>query len=305
MRTMTLNDDPNIVKGASSGKMGWHPAMTSSARPIGAEDPDKDVPPPMLEAHLVHEMRKTIKRMRALARLLRYELGQPELDRINDSLRAAGRRLASERDAEVRLTTLEDLRDRHPKTLATVGIARLHELLEDERARAGRSPNSGELLEDIAFMRHTLASWRRLDADLETIAPGLRRIYREGRRRYSRVRRKHAENTEIHDWRKRVKALYYALDMLGGSQTGRACATTMRAERLGDMLGEEHDLWMLAVYVKEHTAALGEDGSARTLAAAIERRRKRLRKRALGLGARMYAHKAGDFTRRISKRLAD
>ncbi|MGC2372920.1 MAG: CHAD domain-containing protein, partial [Solirubrobacteraceae bacterium] len=44
-------------------------------------------------AELVHEARKTIKRMRALARLLRYELGEQEFERVDGALRAAGGRL--------------------------------------------------------------------------------------------------------------------------------------------------------------------------------------------------------------------
>jgi CHAD domain-containing protein len=256
-------------------------------------------------AELVHEARKAIKRMRALARLLRYELGEQELERVNSSLRAAGQRLAGARDAEVRLATLQRLRARHPKALTLEGIERLSEQLEREREQASEPTPPQDVLADIADMRRHLARWNLVEHDFEALAPGLKRIYREGCRRYARVKREHARNAEdVHDWRKRVKSLYYALDMLGGASAKRARGATRRAERLGDLLGEEHDLWLLAAYVEQHPDAFGEDTSAHeTLLKLTERRRERLRGRALELGARLYERKAGDFTRRIGNAL--
>jgi CHAD domain-containing protein len=257
-------------------------------------------------AELVHEARKTIKRMRALARLLRYELGEQELERVNGSLRAAGQRLAGARDAEVRLATLGQLRARHPKALAIEGIERLRERLEREREQTSEPADPREVLADIADMRRHLARWNLVEHNFEALAPGLQRIYREGRSRYTRVKREHARNAEdVHDWRKRVKSLYYALDMLGGASAKGARNATRRAERLGDLLGEEHDLWLLAAYVEQHTDAFGEDTSSHeTLLKLTERRRERLRERSLNLGARLYERKPGDFTRRIGDSLA-
>jgi CHAD domain-containing protein len=259
---------------------------------------------PVDRAELVHEARKAIKRMRALARLLRYELGEQELERVNSSLRAAGQRLAGARDAEVRLATLQRLRTRHSKALTLEGIERLSEQLEREQASEPTHPQ--DVLADIAGMRRHLARWNLVEHDFEALAPGLKRIYREGRRRYARVKREHARNAEdVHDWRKRVKSLYYALDMLGGASAKGARSATRRAERLGDLLGEEHDLWLLAAYVEQHPDAFGEDTSAHeTLLKLTERRRERLRERALELGARLYEPGAGDFTRRIGNVLA-
>ncbi len=93
---------------------------------------------PVDPAELVHDARKAIKRMRALARLLRHELGEPEFRRVNDSLRSAAQRLAGARDAEVRLATLDALAKRHPRALAPERVRPLR-----ERAwRASAAPRS-------------------------------------------------------------------------------------------------------------------------------------------------------------------
>jgi CHAD domain-containing protein len=254
----------------------------------------------------VHETRKTIKRMRALARLLRYELGEQEFKRVNDSLRTAGQRLSGARDAEVRLATMRRLRARSPEAL--VGVEPLAARLERERDRASQPAPPSDVVEDIAEMRRELARWNLVEHDFQALAPGLARIYGEGRRRHARVKREHARNPEhLHDWRKRVKALYYALDMLGCSGTGGGTSkAARRANRLGELLGEEHDLWMLRAYVELHAAAFGEDTAAyRKLLKQIERRQARLRKRALKLGARLYKRKPRDFTRRVASSLSE
>ncbi|MGA9876646.1 MAG: CHAD domain-containing protein [Solirubrobacteraceae bacterium] len=286
---MTSGDDPN---------QGRH----TGTPPAGTGDVPKTA---KSSAEIVHEARKAIKRMRALARLLRYELGEQEFERVNGSLRATGQRLSGARDAEVRIATLECLRSKHPKALAHEGIERLWERLEREREQADEPTDTHEVLADIAGMRNHLARWSLAAPDFDVLAPGLRRIYRQGRQRHRRVRRERGRDPEhLHDWRKRVKALYYALDMLGGAGAKQARRATRRADRLGDLLGEEHDLWMLAIYVEQHPHALGDDEDAeRALSKQIRRRRQRLRKRALRAGARLYKRKPGAFTRRMESAL--
>jgi CHAD domain-containing protein len=261
---------------------------------------------PANPAELVHEARKAIKRMRALARLLRAQLGEQEFARVNTSLREAARRLAGARDADVRLTTLQDLVTRHPRVLARDVVGQLEQQLQRECRQSGQPSDIDDVLRDIAAMRDQLARWSLVDVDFDTLAPGLQRIYREGRHRYARCARKHGrEEQDVHDWRKRVKSLYYALDMLGAKKKKGARGATRRADRLGDLLGSEHDLWMLCIYVEEHPEAFGADTAAKAeLLKRIEQRRKHLRKRALALGARLYKRKPGKFTRRIGRALA-
>jgi hypothetical protein len=93
--------------------------------------------------------------------------------------------------------------------------------------------------------------------------------------------------------------------MLGAANSKGARGATRRADRLGDALGEEHDLWMLGVYVERHPEVFGRDNATRdALLRQIRRRRARLRRRALKLGARLYRRKPGSFTQRIGRSLA-
>lgn len=256
-------------------------------------------------AHLVHEARKTIKRMRAMARLLRHETGEREFARTNASLREAGKRLAGVRDADVRIATLRDLRARNLDELGDEPVQQLLARMEQDRASARDPDPDPELvvLADIAEMRRDLLRWNLLEHDREALSVGLQAIYRDGRLRYKRVKRSRARDPErMHDWRKRVKSLYYALDMLGGNQVSATAKLTRRADRLGDILGQEHDLWMFASFIEDEPRL--DDQTRERLLALVERRRKRLRKRALQLGSRLYARKPRRFAARAGKALS-
>src|SRR5258708_29025277 len=65
--------------------------------------------PKQEEGEYIHHVRTTIKRLRALLRLIRPVVGEQFFNRENARLRKAGRRLAVARDAEVARETLKTL----------------------------------------------------------------------------------------------------------------------------------------------------------------------------------------------------
>lgn len=278
----------------------------------GSERPPVEIGSSSL-AELVHELRKTIKRIRAIALLLRYELGEEKLEKMTETLRVTAGHLAGARDADVRLATFEGLRKRHPRALALEGIERFSEQLVREREEARQAMGEQALLDDIERLRRELASFRLPEHEFASLAPGLKRLYGEGRRRYRASRHKPGDIAAAHRWRKRVKGLYYALDSLGGP--GTVLRGARRAERLGDLLGEEHDLWLLESYLTQGPPSEGpsSDGSQhlaadpavrKALLRVASRRRKRLHERAIELGARLYEQRPSDFVKRVEKALS-
>jgi CHAD domain-containing protein len=259
----------------------------------------------------VHETRKAIKRLRALMRLLREQLGEKSFARENAVLRAAGLRLAGARDAEVRVITLNALIKRHPKKLARRrGVSKLRNQLIAEREQAMREAHEdhlarAEALEELRRLRERVEAWSfPREEGIAIVEPGLRSIYRQGARRRRRAARsKRGGAHAMHQWRKRVKDLRYAAEMLDGGDQLRRLAR--RADRLGELLGEDHDLAMLA----EQLRAPGEGGQGHALAVRpntrrlllklIARQRRRLRRRALIKGEHLYALKPKRFVRRV------
>jgi CHAD domain-containing protein len=297
----------------------------------------------------VHEARKALKRLRALLRLVQDGLGDATYEREHELLRRCGTQLAKARDAEVLLATLDGLIERKPKQLgARGGVRRLRARLQSERdgaatlALADSATHAG-VLGDLRAMRVRVSTWELADeSGIEAIEPALVRLYAKGRtrmRRAQRARGSRARGRRLHEWRKRVKDLRYAVEVLeradagkrgaGADKRGAAPAgkrgagkhrgkarkraragaafvheIAKRADDLGEVLGEEHDLAVLAERVRAE-AKLGAGsgapgaGARKALLKAIARRRKRLRKRALRDGKRVYARKPKQLLRRV------
>jgi CHAD domain-containing protein len=270
----------------------------------------------------VHELRKIVKRLRAILRLLREELGAERFERENRALRECARRVAGARDAEVMVGTLEALVKREPELAKRRssgkrdGVAALRAQLVAERdaASAGADPALRRAVAaDLRAIRERVARWELSEHPgdpARLTAAGVERLHREGRRRMRRARRR-GDLESMHAWRKRVKALRYAAETLdrGGAaretKSGRRLhRVARRADRLGEALGEEHDLALLARVVRERSRLFaGRRKQRKRLLKAIARRRKRLRKRALREGERLYRRPPKRFVRRLRKAL--
>jgi CHAD domain-containing protein len=261
----------------------------------------------------VHEARKALKRLRSLLRLLRDELDEHTYERESALLRDAGRRLARARDAQVLLSTLEDLIARHPKKLAgRRGVLRLRARLQRERDGAAELALSDSAtqgtLSGLRALRVRVGDWPLAEpGGIEAVEPALERLYDKGRKRMRRAAKAKGETRRVrtlHEWRKRVKDLRYAAEMLGVKKLAK------RADELGELLGEDHDLAVLAQRVRREAKAGRSSGAAgrrarKLLLKSIAARRRKLRKRALREGKRLYARKPARFARRVRKRALD
>jgi hypothetical protein len=282
------------------------------------------------QATTVHETRKTLKRLRALVALLRQELGRERCAREGTVLRDCARRLAGSRDAEVAVATLEGLLARRPALADSPAVDALRaELLAERDVAAARGVGDPLLRAAVAgelrAARARVERWELRERRFRAVAPGLEHTYRRGRRGLRDAQRR-GDGATLHVWRKRVKNLRYAAETLdrvgaaegvrgGGSAAGareRKAArrrarearwvrrAARRADRLGEVLGEEHDLALLARGVRERSALFAADRRARRrLLQGIARRRRTLRKRALREGERLYRHPPRRFVRRV------
>src|SRR5689334_14278160 len=81
--------------------------LAAAADALGSDAPDQDA---------IHEARKSVKKVRAILRLLEDPLGK-DYREANDRLRVAARALASLRDADAALVSLQLLHGHYPTVL--------------------------------------------------------------------------------------------------------------------------------------------------------------------------------------------
>ncbi len=251
----------------------------------------------------VHGARKDLKKLRSALRLLRHELGDERYRAENSAYRDAGRLLSHSRDAEVKVETVEDVCERFKRTVPSGAADEWLEVLRAERgmaldsSRNGGSDPIGEALELVEEGRERVVTWPLEEESWELVGPGIERAYRRGRKR---MRRAAAEPSaaNVHEWRKRVKDLWYHLRILEDVTPKSLSDRIDVADRLADALGDHHDLAVVRddLLVRDlptvRRAALVE---------AIARRQDELAESAFDLGDRLYRDKPKRFRKKMRR----
>jgi CHAD domain-containing protein len=234
----------------------------------------------------VHDARKDMKKLRALLRLVRGEVGEEVFRREADTFRDAARELSGLRDADVMLATLADLERRYgAETGAVRQAVEAHRL---RTAAGGREHAARAATAILSEARGRVEDWPLERDGFEALEHGLRRTYRRGRRAW-RAAAKDPSSANLHEWRKRVKDLWYHCSILEEAWKPVMSALGDEAHELSDRLGDDHDLAVLL------------DFGAEPLERLIATRRSELQEEAFAYGARLYADKPGAYVRRIER----
>jgi CHAD domain-containing protein len=236
----------------------------------------------------VHSARKDMKKLRALLRLVRGEIGDQVYRRESTAFRDAGRELAGLRDADVMIATLNSLE------LPEKESGPLRQALEAHRIRTaagGREQAAAGAGDMLTVARARVADWPLETDGFAAFEEGLRRIYRRGRRNM-RAARSQPTAENLHEWRKRTKDLWYHLALLEEAWPPVMQALADEAHELSDRLGDHHDLDVLLAWARDHA-----DPTA--IEMAVDERRLRLQADAFDYGTRLYADKPGVFVDRI------
>lgn len=240
----------------------------------GLQTPDDPV-------EAVHDARKRIKKSRALLRLARPAMRPDEFKALNRALRDQGRALSGARDADVLLETVDDLATRNTRRVRRAHFAAVRTRLA--------SNGGGELPQaDLTPLAAGTRDWPVDDATPKTLVRALTRTYREGRDAYETARRD-PTSEHLHEWRKRVKDLWYQQQLLKRSWPDVMKALAGEAKALSKLLGSDHDFAVLA----------GELPAADPLRPLIADRRAELQHEAFALGTRVYAESPKAFKKRV------
>jgi CHAD domain-containing protein len=98
-----------MAEGVAGGDGSFGDGLAAAARLIIADARTALADPELSDAEAVHEVRKALKRWRALMRLLARPLGEPA-DQMRTEARELMRALSGARDAQSTLDALADLR---------------------------------------------------------------------------------------------------------------------------------------------------------------------------------------------------
>ena len=247
----------------------------------------------------IHEARKSIKKVRAILRLMRGELGRTFLIE-NRRLREVGRRLSAYRDGAVMIETLDRLAGFRPDERNAPMLAAIRRDLaaNQRRQRLGDGMTNaiqraaGELL----AVEARIGRWRLVMDGPVALAPGMETAYRRGRARLADVRR-HARPEFCHEWRKRVKDHWYHLRLIERRWNPAMRGRERSLKELETWLGEHHNLEVLAARIEADGRTRREADRCRKLIRAMQRD---LRAKAIKLGERLYREPPDAFAKRLA-----
>ena len=250
----------------------------------------------------IHEARKCMKRLRALARLVRADLGNEAYRRENACFRGVAARLSALRDAAALVETFDALTASLGKRQPPDRFAAVRSRLVEGRRLAHQSGGLAPAAVDAAVAALEEADARAAQWPLRDgwkgFEAGLRRIYAQGRAEFGEARRLPTDEA-LHEWRKRVKYLWYHHQVLRSIWPEQMAAAIAQADALGEMLGDDHDLSVLAAALGGLPPGAENPDTLAELHRAIAGRRHCLQAGSMRLARRIYAEKPGAFCRRL------
>ncbi len=240
----------------------------------------------------IHEARKALKRLRALVCLVRAELGPAQVRWEIRSLGLTAKRLAGVRDAAALVECLDQLG-------AWTGKAhpRVRAWLAERRESSAGQPLGGEVVDALRWAQVRLEHWPLQGEGWAVIGPGLRWVYSRGRRTMGQAAAEGGEE-HFHRWRRYAKYWWYQTQVLHEMWPPAMGTIEAELDRVGAVLGADHDLAVLARLLASQWPARRSKVEVSALARLIPARQAELQAEALALGSRLYAESPRAFARR-------
>ncbi len=246
----------------------------------------------------VHESRKSVKRLRALVSLVAADMGD-EASQFDRTLRDINRTLSATRDASVALTTLDHLALAAGDGMAS-DFAVCRAALDRRLAHLAEQPLDihREVLTPLQRLQRRWKKWDWQGDEWTLLEPNLRRTYRDGRRMYREITLG-APAEVLHDLRKRVKATQYHVEFLIPLAPQRMQPEHDDWERLADVLGNHHDLWVLEGLIQTTSGKDLPRATRGLILGETQAAARQLERQIARLAPIVYAERPKAFTARI------
>lgn len=240
----------------------------------------------------VHTLRKCSKKLRALLKLVRpaFEDYEPE----NAAIKAIADQFSVARDAAVMVETLSGLAE----PAAGPVLERLSERARHLRSQMGEAALLGSAGVQLEDLRQSVLDWRFSASGRAIVLPGLRKSYERFRKGLAQARDK-GDSETIHEWRKAAKTHWYHLRLFEPAAPEALAGVVGNLERLGTMLGNHHNLAVLADWIVNGNPA-GDD-VLEGLRSAIATRQLELATSSFVLGRQFVVEKPSALAQRFER----
>ena len=246
----------------------------------------------------VHEVRKCIKKLRAVLRLCRPAVKASLFRRTDRALRNFAREISGARDSAVMVKTFDCLTDHYRPFLDTGELTPVRQALQDRHVQAmamiQERLHSKELEGIFIRLELRLNKVDNVPITHATLAAGVRDVYRRGRKLHQLLNQN--PDTEFsHGLRRQAKYLWYQLRILANRLPEQGQALIKDLDELCELLGDDNDMAVLIDHLGSKPGICCNRVQAELLCSLAETRRISLLSAALRLSERIYARKPREF----------
>jgi CHAD domain-containing protein len=165
-------------------------------------------------------------------------------------------------------------------------------------AKSKKSAVINSLSTDLLLARSRVFDWPLSGDDFKLIKRNLQRIYEQGQN-YMYAVFSEAIKENVHEWRKRVKDLWYAMRILSNLWVEIMNPLVILLGKLSDTLGDANDLFLLKERIITNQSKFKDDQHTRELINFIDRRIIDLLRDARSIGRKIYSEDSKYFVGRM------
>jgi CHAD domain-containing protein len=208
----------------------------------------------------IHEIRKTIKRIRALLKMIRDETGYSQYFRENRFYRDLARRMAPVRDRYVLLQSVRSLEAHNPGLFDKLEVKPIQDQLKarvetEMSIFKGRVGGFERLTDDLKQARGRLDHFIQLRNGFDSIRKGMKRVYRKGLRSQGRLEDE-TSMAELHEYRKCCRYLQFQVEMIHPIYPRLLKAYATSIDHHTEQLGTIRDLQRLECILHQSSGSL-------------------------------------------------
>lgn len=245
----------------------------------------------------VHETRKCLKRLRALVRLIRPAVGDQTFRFENAHLREIGAMLSGARDRHVLIETITKLE----AFSGHDGLADPVRKLLTEQGDDVDAAAMKQALKELDEAKRRLMQVEISGSGFSVVGGGLEVSYRKACKAFKDAYRTPAPADEVfHEWRKGVQQHWRHMSLLSRAWPNCLDARVAEARELSQILGDDHDLAILAAFVHCERASTIPDSQKTVIEDIARARQHKLRTIAHPIGKRLFAESPKALRRRMA-----
>jgi len=251
----------------------------------------------------VHVTRKNFKKTRTVLRMIKSSIGTEKFKRENSFYAESGRTLSDLRDSTVLIYTFDKLikKSKLKKSDFDFSVFRNFLIEKNKNISASKHKKSeviNSLSTDLIMARSKVFDWAISGDSFKIVKKDLRRIYEQGQIQMYAVLNE-AIKLNVHEWRKRVKDLWYSMRILSNVWPEIMNPLVNLLRKLSDTLGDTNDLYLLKEEIISNQNKFRDDQHTIELINFIDKRIVGLLKVARFIGRKIYSEESKYFVGRM------